>query len=131
MGLVTSPLAYCYLNCFDGKKNLAERHTKVAIHSVSLSLPLSPLRQQPCLKAQTQSNDRPTCKKVVLPELPCPCQLEPSNHTREHSLHVLQVPLLFGKHRFIYMHVLVSFAVECETVCSQSCASGQRLPVFQ
>jgi hypothetical protein len=32
---------------------LAGRHTKVAIHYVSLSLPLSPLRQQSCLKAQT------------------------------------------------------------------------------
>jgi hypothetical protein len=31
---------------------LAGHHTKVAIHSISLSLPLSPLRQQPCLKAQ-------------------------------------------------------------------------------
>jgi hypothetical protein len=32
---------------------LAGRHTKVVIHSVSLSLPLSLLRQQPCLKDQT------------------------------------------------------------------------------
>jgi hypothetical protein len=32
---------------------LAECHTKVDIHSIFLSLPLSPLRQQPCLKAQT------------------------------------------------------------------------------
>jgi hypothetical protein len=30
---------------------LAGRYTKVAIHSVSPSLTLSPLRQQPCLKA--------------------------------------------------------------------------------
>jgi hypothetical protein len=31
---------------------LAGRHTKVVIHSVSLSLPVSSLRQQPCLKSQ-------------------------------------------------------------------------------
>jgi hypothetical protein len=40
------------------------------------------------------------------------------------------VPLLFGKHPLIYMHVLVCFAVECETVCSQSCVLGRRLPVL-
>jgi hypothetical protein len=43
-------------------------------------------------------------KEDVLSELPCPCQLEPSNHTGEPSLRVLQVPLLFGKHPLIYMH---------------------------
>jgi hypothetical protein len=32
---------------------LAGHHTKVAIHYASLSLSLSPLRQQPWLKAQT------------------------------------------------------------------------------
>jgi hypothetical protein len=32
---------------------LAGHHTKVANHFVSLSLPLSRLRQQPCLQAQT------------------------------------------------------------------------------
>jgi hypothetical protein len=32
---------------------LAGHYTKVAIHYVSLSLPLSPLMQQPCPKAQT------------------------------------------------------------------------------
>jgi hypothetical protein len=32
---------------------LAERHTKIGIHSISLSFSLSPLRQQPYLKAQT------------------------------------------------------------------------------
>jgi hypothetical protein len=35
------------------------RHTKVDIHSVSLSLPVSPLRQQPCLKLKQQSNGCP------------------------------------------------------------------------
>jgi hypothetical protein len=51
-----------------------------------------------------------------LPELPCPRQLEPSNHTEEPSPCVLQVPLLFGKHPLIYMHVLVCFAVERDYV---------------
>jgi hypothetical protein len=74
---VTSPPARCYLDCLIISSNgpgdlsslpllpglflhhflppnlLAGRHTKVAIHYVSLSLSLSPLRQQPCLKAQT------------------------------------------------------------------------------
>jgi hypothetical protein len=31
----------------------AWHHTTVVIHSISLSLPVSPFRQQPCLKAQT------------------------------------------------------------------------------
>jgi hypothetical protein len=35
----------------------------------------------------------PTHKEGVLPELPCPHQLEPSNHTREPSLRVLYVPI--------------------------------------
>jgi hypothetical protein len=70
------------------------------------------------------------CKEGVLPELPCPRQLELSNHTRESSLRVLQVPLLFGKHHFIYMHVLVCFAFECEIVYSQSYASDWRLSVL-
>jgi hypothetical protein len=58
MGLVMSPSPPppCYLDCFGAifaTKFLAGRHIKVAIHYVSHSLPLSPLKQQPCLKAQT------------------------------------------------------------------------------
>jgi hypothetical protein len=57
MGLVTSTTVCCYLDCFGAifcRANFwAGRHTKVVIHFVSLSVPLSPLRQQPCLKAET------------------------------------------------------------------------------
>jgi hypothetical protein len=109
---------------------LAGRHTKVAIHSIALSLALSPLRQQPCLKAQTTVQQPSHVQGGVLPELPCPHQLELSNHTRESSPCVLQVPLLFSKHPLIYMHVLVCFVVECENVCSQSCVLGWRLLVL-
>jgi hypothetical protein len=66
------------------------------------------------------------CKEGVLPKLSCPHQLEPSNHTSEHSPRVLQVPLLFGKCPMFYF----CFAVECENVCSQFCVSGRRLLVF-
>jgi hypothetical protein len=89
-----------------------------------------PLGSNHVSKLKQQSNGCLTRKEGVLPKLSCPHQLEPSNHTREPSPRVLQVPLLFGKHPFIYMHVLVCFAVECETMCSQSCVSGQRLPVL-
>jgi hypothetical protein len=51
-------------------------------------------------------------KEGILPELPCPHQLEPSNHTGEPSPRVLQVPLLFRKHSLIYMHVLVCYEDE-------------------
>jgi hypothetical protein len=63
-------------------------------------------------------------RERVLPELQCPHQLEPSNHIGEPSLGILQELQLFGKHPLIYMHVLVCFAVECETLCSQSCISA-------
>jgi hypothetical protein len=96
---------------------------------MSLSLYL-PLGSNHVLKLKQQSNDHPTHKEDVLPELTCSRQLEQSNHTREPSPRILQVPLLFGKHPFIYMHVLVCFTIKCETVCSQSCASGQRLQVL-
>jgi hypothetical protein len=71
------------------------------------------------------SNNRecPTRKEGILSELSYPRQLEPSNHRGEPSPRVLQVPILFDKHHLIYIHVLVYFAVECETVCSQSCVS--------
>jgi hypothetical protein len=106
---------------------LPGRHTKVVIHSISLSLPLGSSHVS---KLKQQSKDHPTHKEGVLPELPCPRQLEPSHHTREPSPRVLHVPLLFDKHHFIYMHVLVCFAVECKTMCSQSSASCRRLPVL-
>jgi hypothetical protein len=64
---------------------------------------LSHLRQLPCLKSQIT--------RKVLPELPCPHELEPSNHSREPSPCVLQVSLLFGKHPFIYMHVCICFGL--------------------
>jgi hypothetical protein len=97
---------------------LSGRHTKVAIHSISLcSLRLS-IGSSHVSKLKQQTNGHPTWKDGVLPQLPCPHQLEPSKHTREPSPRVLQVPLLFGKHPFIYMHVLVCFMVECETVCN-------------
>jgi hypothetical protein len=70
------------------------------------------------------------CKEGVLPELPCPHQPELSNHTREPSLCVLQVPLLFGKHPLIYMHVCIFFMVDYETMCSQSCVLERSLPVL-
>jgi hypothetical protein len=76
MGMVMSPPAYCYLDYFG------------AIFPAKL---------------KQQSNGRPTCKEGVLPELPCPRQLEPCNHTREPSSRVLHVPLLFGKHSLICM----------------------------
>jgi hypothetical protein len=60
-------------------------------------------------KFKQQSNGHPMRKKSVLPDLSCPSQLEPSNHTREHLSCVLQVPLLFGKYHFIYMHICVCF----------------------
>jgi hypothetical protein len=106
---------------------LAGCYTKVAIHFVSLSLPLG---SSHISKRKQQSNDHPMRKEGVLPELPCPHQLEPSNHTREPSPLILQVPLLLGKDPLIYMHVLVCLMVECEIVCSQSCVSGQRLPAL-
>jgi hypothetical protein len=80
-------------------------------------------------KLKQQSNDCLTCKEGVLSELSYPHQLEPSNHTREPSPCVLQVPPLFGKHHLIYMHVFI-VSVECETVCSQSCVLGSRLSVL-
>jgi hypothetical protein len=57
-------------------------------HPFSPSLPLSPLRQLSCLKAQTIEQWPSHTKESVLPELPCPHQLEPSNHTREPSPHI-------------------------------------------
>jgi hypothetical protein len=129
MGLMTSPTTRCYLDyfgtIFSPPNFLAMRHTKVAIHSASLCLPLG---SSYVSKLKQQSNNHPTCKDGVLPEMPR--QLELSNHIGEASPRVLQVPLLFGKHPLIYMHVLVCFAVECETVCSQSCISGWRLPIL-
>jgi hypothetical protein len=95
--------------------------------SPSLGLPLD---NSHISKLKQQSNDYPTRKEGVLPELSCPLQLESSNNTGEHSPCVLKVPLLFGKHPLIYMHILVCFVVECEIVCSQSCISGRRLPVL-
>jgi hypothetical protein len=76
-------------------------------HPFSLSPPIGSYHVS---KFKQQSDDRPTCKEGVLPELPCPRQLEPSNHKREPSLRVVQVPLLFGKHPFIYMHVCIWFS---------------------
>jgi hypothetical protein len=56
MGLVTSPPTHCYLECFGAifccQIFVVGHHTKVVIYSVSLSLSLSPLRQQQCLKDQ-------------------------------------------------------------------------------
>jgi hypothetical protein len=94
-------------------------------HSFSL-----PLGSSTVSKLKQYSNGHPMCKEDVLPKLSFPCLLEPSNHTREHSPCVLQVLLLFIKHPLIYMHVYVCFAIECETVCSQSCVSGWRLLVL-
>jgi hypothetical protein len=84
---------------------VAAFHTKVAIHSLSLS----PLSSCHVSKVKQQSNSCPTRKEGVLPELQCPSELELSNHTREPSPHVLHVPLLFGKDTFIYMHVCICF----------------------
>jgi hypothetical protein len=95
--------------------------------SPSLCLPLGSIHVS---KLKQQSNGRPTRKESVLPELPYPRQLEPTNHTREPSPRALPMPLLFGKYHLIYMYILVYFAVKCETVYSQSCVSGQRLSVL-
>jgi hypothetical protein len=89
-----------------------------------------PLGNNLVSKLKQQSNGHPKRKEGVLSELPCPRQLELSNHTREPSPHVLQVPLIFGKLTLIYLHVYVCFMVECETVCSQSCVSGWRFSVL-
>jgi hypothetical protein len=134
MGLVTSPPARWYLDCFGAIfchqtfwLGAIQKWPSILSPSPSLCLPLGSSHVS---KLKQQSNGRPTCKEGVLAELPCPRQLEPSNHTREPSPRVLYVPLLFGKHHLIYMHVLVCFAIECEVVCSQSCVSGWRLSVL-
>jgi hypothetical protein len=59
-------------------------HTKVVIHS-----PPAPLDSYHVSKLKQQSNGHLIHKKSVLPELSCPHQLEPSNHTREPSPRVL------------------------------------------
>jgi hypothetical protein len=53
MGLVTSPPTRCYLECFGAKFFGWASHKSSHPFCLSLSLSLSPLRQQPCLKAQT------------------------------------------------------------------------------
>jgi hypothetical protein len=88
-----------------------------------------PLGSNHVSKLKQLSNGRPT-HKVILPELTCPRQLEPSKHTTEPLPHVLHVSLLFSKHHSIDMHVYVCFTIECETVCSPSCVSGRRLSVL-
>jgi hypothetical protein len=127
MGLVMSPLEERTFCCQTFWLGAIQKQPSILSPSPSLYLPLGSSHVS---KLKQQSNDHPICKKGVLPELPCPHQPEPSNHTREPSPCVLQVSLLFGKHPFIYMHVLVCFTVECETVCSQSCALCHRLPVL-
>jgi hypothetical protein len=127
-----SPPARCYLDCFGAifchqTFCLGTTQKQPSILSPSLCLPLGSSHVS---KLKQHCNGRHTHKEGVLLELPCSYQLEPSNHTKEPSPCVLQVPLLFGKHPFIYMHVLICFVVECETVCSQSCASGRRMPVL-
>jgi hypothetical protein len=103
---------------------LVGHHTKVVIHSVSLSLPLSPLRWQSYLKAQTteqwpshvQGGYRIVMSSLTGTEQP---------HKRTFPGYSTSAPT-FSKHPFIYMHVLVCFAVECKTVCNQSCVSDRR-----
>jgi hypothetical protein len=55
-----------------------------------------------------------------------------NRETTQDNLHCVfyKCPPLFGKHPLIYIHVLVCFAIECETVCSQSCVSVCRMPVL-
>jgi hypothetical protein len=55
---------------------------------MSLSL-YFPLGSNHVLKLKQQSNDHPTHKEDVLPELTCPRQLEQINHTREPSPRIL------------------------------------------
>jgi hypothetical protein len=109
---------------------LAKRHTKVAIHSVSLSLPLSTLSQQPCLKAQPQEQWPSHAQGGCITRIAMSSPTETEQPHKRTFIVCYTSPLLFGKHPFIYMHVLVCFVVECEIVCSQSCASGQRLSVL-
>jgi hypothetical protein len=87
---------------------MAGCHTKVAINYLSLSPSL--LGSYHVSKLKQQRDDHPMRKESLLPELPCTCQLKPSNHIRESSPRVLQVPLFFGKHHFKYMHVCVCFS---------------------
>jgi hypothetical protein len=109
---------------------LAGCHTKVTIHSISLSLPLSPLRLQPYLKAQTTeqwpSQEQGGCIAQIAMFSPTGTE---QPHKRTLTACSTSAPN-FSKHPFIYMHVLVCFAIQCETVCSQSCVSGRRLPVL-
>jgi hypothetical protein len=132
--MVMSLPARCYLDCFGAifyRQTfwLSAIQKKLSILSPSPSLCL-PLGSSHISKLKQQRNGHPTCKESVLPELPCHCEWESSNYTREPSPRVLQVLLLFGKLPLIYMHVLVCFVVKCETLCSQSCISGRRLPVL-
>jgi hypothetical protein len=124
---VTSPTVHCYLVVL--VPFFVTKHFGWVPYKSSYPFCL-PLGSSHVSKLKQQSNGRPMHKEGVLPKLPCPHQLEPSNHTGEPSPCVLQVLLLFGKHPLIYMHVLVCFAVECETVCSQSCVSSWRLSVL-
>jgi hypothetical protein len=99
---------------------LVGHQTKVAIHSASHSLPLSPLRQQPYLKSQTTEPWPSDIQARCISRSNCHLLTNWNRAITQDNLdpRVLQVPLLFGKHPLIYMHVLVCFAVECETVCS-------------
>jgi hypothetical protein len=123
--MVTPEVFWCRQNFVDGLD------TKVVIHSASLSLPLSLslflslLDSYHVSKLKQQRNGPPTCKESVLPELSYPCQLEPSNQTRESSPRVLQVPLLFGKNHFIHVCVYFSWVWDYK-----SCVSGWRLSVL-
>jgi hypothetical protein len=109
---------------------LAERHTKVAINSVSPSLPLSPIRLQPCLKAQTieqwPSHAQGGCIAWIAMSSPTGTE---QPHKRTFTACSICAHI-FGKHPFIYIHVLVCFTVEWEIVISQSYVSGRRLLVL-
>jgi hypothetical protein len=120
-------LFWCY---FLPPNFLAGHYTKVVIHYVSLSLLLSPLRQQPCLKAETieqwSSYAQGGCVARIAMSSPTGTK---QSHKRTFTACSTSAPI-FGKHLLIYMHVYVCFAVECETMCNQSCISSQRLPVL-